>query len=116
MQMEDKGISVHEGTITSLEQADGNVQSVTLHTGERVEVESLWWVPVREQTSLEKSVIETFQLELDEMGLIKTDDSGQTSKKGLYAVGDVAQMLPSALGAMTDGNAAAFSIVREWSL
>ncbi len=113
-QLVEKGISVHEGTITELKLVDGKVQAVTLHTGESVEVNTLWWVPARKKSALEAKVLRAFQLSVNDMGLIKTDEDGQTDTKGLYAVGDVARMPPSALGAMVEGNAAAFSIIRDW--
>ena len=112
--MKERGIPIHSGTISQIHQAEGKVESIKLDTGEEIEVDTLWWVPERKKSSLEKKIIENFQLELNEMGLIKTDESGQTEVKGLYAVGDVARMPPSALGAMVGGNTAALSIVREW--
>jgi len=110
----ESGIPVYSGPITAIDQHDGKIQAVTLQTGERVEVETLWWALERKKTLLEQRMIESFQLELDDMGLIKTDEEGQTAVHGLYAVGDVAEMMPSALGAMVGGNSAAFSIVRHW--
>ena len=110
----ESGIPIYSGPITAIDQRDGKVQAVTLQNGEQVEVETLWWAPERKKTVLEQKVIESLQLELDDMGLIKTDEEGQTPIQGLYAVGDVAHMMPSALGAMVGGNSAAFSIVRHW--
>ncbi|MEM8486587.1 MAG: NAD(P)/FAD-dependent oxidoreductase [Bacteroidota bacterium] len=112
--LRENGFTIHAGSIVEIEQVNGNVKSVKLDTGEVVEIETLWWAPARKKSALEEKVIRDFQLSLDEMGLIQTDESGQTDVKGLYAVGDVAQMPPSALGAMVGGNTAALSIIRAW--
>ncbi len=113
-QLRKNGFTIHAGSIVEIEQVDGNVKSVKLDTGETVEVETLWWALERKKSALEAKVIRDFQLSLDESGLIQTDESGQTGVNGLYAVGDLAQMPPSALGAMVGGNTAALSIIREW--
>ena len=113
-QLEEKEISVHTGSITEIKLVDGKVHAVVLETGEVVDVSTLWWAPARKKSALEEKVLQIFQLHVDDMGLIKTDEDGQTEVKGLYAVGDIARMPPSALGAMVEGNAAAFAIIRDW--
>jgi thioredoxin reductase len=112
--LSERKIPVHRGTITAIEQNDGKVQAVQLDTGERIDVETLLWIPPRQKTRLEEKLIASFQLEVDDAGLIKTGIDQQTQVKGLYATGDVVQSSPSAIGAITAGNMAALSIVREW--
>ena len=107
------GMPIHRGAITAIEQTDGKVEGVTLNTGERIEVETLLWTPPEEQSSLVKKLISKFDLETNEMGHLKTDQTQKTKIKGLYAAGDV-QGWSGAIEAAMAGNMAASVIVHGW--
>jgi len=106
-------IPVHEGEIVEIHHTNGKVNAITLSTGEKVEVGTLWWTPAEQALPLTQSIIANFNLEVDETGHIKTDASHQTTVEGLWAVGDVEGNPPSALGAAFAGSQAAYSIVRD---
>jgi thioredoxin reductase len=112
-EMTNMGIPIYRGAITDIEQTDGKVEAITLDTGERVEVETLLWTPPEEQSSLVKKLIGKFDLDLNEMGYLKTDENQETKIKGLYAAGDV-QGWSGAIEAATAGSMAASMIVHGW--
>jgi thioredoxin reductase (NADPH) len=107
------GIPVHVGAITEVHHTAGRVEAVTLDTGERVAVETLWWHPDAAPLPLTTRIIETFALEQDEAGAITTDTFGQTSRHGLWAVGDV-KGWTGALGSAYAASQAATAIIRGW--
>ena len=107
-------IPVHRGVITHVNHTNTKVQSVTLESGEEIEVETLLWVPSKRPSPLMQRLVDNLGLELDERGNVKTDIiKQQTNVKGLFAVGDVAGSM-GALGAAHDGGKAATSIVHKW--
>jgi thioredoxin reductase len=110
------GILVYRGAITNVNHTDSKVQSVSLDSGERIEVDTLYWVPSKRLSPLIQKLVENVSLELDRQGNnVQTDDMRQTNVKGLYAAGDVRGSIPiGALAAAYDGGIAATSIVREW--
>ncbi len=107
-------IPVYRGIITTVNHINTKVESVTLDSGKKIEVDTLWWVPSRRPSQLIQRLVENLGLEVDEQqGNIKTDKKQQTSVKGLYAAGDVAGSM-GALGAAHDGGKAATSILHKW--
>lgn len=108
-----QGLPVHEGEIVEIHHTAGKIEAVTLNTGERVAVETLWWRLDEAPQPLTQTVIANFSLELDDNGSIKTDAQYQTAIKGLWAVGDV-RGTPGALGAAYQGSMAAFALTRMW--
>ena len=108
-----QGLPVHEGEIAEIHHTAGKVEAITLNTGERVAVETLWWRLDEAPQPLTQTVISSFSLELDDNGCIRTDAQYQTPIKGLWAVGDV-RGTPGALGAAYQGSMAAFAITRTW--
>jgi thioredoxin reductase len=107
-------IPVYRGIITNVNHTNTKVKSVTLDSGEKIEVDTLWWIPSRRPSQLIQRLIENLGLEVDEQqGNIKTDQKQQTNVKGLFAAGDVAGSM-GALGAAHDGGKAATSIVHKW--
>ena len=112
-EMTNMGIPIHRGAITTIEQIDGKVQAVTLDSGERVQVETLLWTPPEEQSPLVTKLIDRFDLALNDMGYLKTDESQETTLKGLYAAGDV-QGWSGAIEAAMAGSMAGFMIAHRW--
>jgi thioredoxin reductase len=109
------GMEVHRGNITRVNHSDRKVQSVSLETGQLVEVNTLFWIPPKRPSALVQRLVENLGLEVDEQSNIKTDEMRQTNVKGLYAAGDIRGLLPiGALAAAYDGGMAASSIVRSW--
>jgi thioredoxin reductase len=107
-------IPVHRGNITNVNHTNTKIQSVTLDSGKKIEVDTLWWIPSRRPSQLIQRLVENLGLEVDDQqGNIKTDQKQQTNVKGLFAVGDVAGSM-GALGAAHDGGKAATSIVHKW--
>jgi thioredoxin reductase len=107
-------IPVYRGIITNVNHANTKVESVTLDSGKKIEVDTLWWVPSRRPSQLIQRLVENLALEVDEQqGNIKTDKKQQTNVKGLYAAGDAAGSM-GALGAAHDGGKVATSIVHKW--
>jgi thioredoxin reductase len=108
-----QGIAVHQGDIVEVHHTAGKVEAVTLNTGEKVEVGTLWWRPDETPQPLTEKIIAHFSLELNEQGYLKTDAQHQTAVKGLWAVGDV-RGWASALGAAYQASEAAYAITRLW--
>ncbi|MEL6306745.1 MAG: NAD(P)/FAD-dependent oxidoreductase [Chloroflexota bacterium] len=112
-ELTEQGISVHEGTVAEIHHDSGKINSVTLSTGERVALGTLWWRPDDTPQQLTKNIIADFELELDEQGYIKTDDYYQTTVQRLWAVGDV-KGWATALGAANQASQAAYAIASHW--
>jgi thioredoxin reductase len=108
-------ISVHSGIITKVNHTSSKVGSVTLASGENIQVDTLLWVPRVKPIQLIQILAKNLGLELNDQGYIKTDENLQTNVKGLYAAGDVKGSSPiGALAAAYNGGIVATSIVREW--
>lgn len=108
-------ISVHSGIITKVNHTSSKVGSVTLASGENIQVDTLLWVPTVKPIQLIQILAKNLGLELNDQGYIKTDENLQTNVKGLYAAGDVKGSSPiGALAAAYNGGIVATSIVREW--
>ncbi|MDQ3562388.1 MAG: NAD(P)/FAD-dependent oxidoreductase, partial [Thermoproteota archaeon] len=107
-------IPVYRGIITNVNHTNTKVESVTLDSGKKIGVDTLWWIPYRRPSQLIQRLVENLGLEVDEQqGNIKTDKKQQTNVEGLFATGDVAGSM-GALGAAHDGGKAAASIVHKW--
>lgn len=108
-------IPVYRGIISKVNQISTKVKSVSLESGENIQVDTLLWVPTVKPSQLIQKLVENLDLELNEQGYVKTDGKLQTNVKGLYAVGDVQGSSPiGALVVAYDGGMAATSIVHEW--
>ncbi|MCG8608316.1 NAD(P)/FAD-dependent oxidoreductase [bacterium] len=112
-ELERLGIPIHEGSITEIHHTRGKVDAVTLNSGERVDAETLLWVPAEEPSPLIQNMVENLGLELDEMGYVKTDEMQQTNVEGLWAAGDV-QGWTGGLQAAAAGGIAGHAIVHGW--
>ena len=108
-------IPVYRGIIKKVNHSSTKVESVSFESGEKIQVNTLLWIPQVKPIHLIQRLIENFGLELNEQGYIKTDEKLQTNVKGLYAAGDVKGSSPiGALAAAYNGGIAATSIVHEW--
>jgi len=108
-------IPVYRGIITKVNHSSTKVESVSLESGENIQVDTLLWIPQVKPIQLIQRLIENFGLESNEQGYIKTNEKLQTNVKGLYAAGDVKGSSPiGALAAAYNGGIAATSIVHEW--
>lgn len=108
-------IPVYRGIITKVNHTGTKVGSVTLESGENVQVDTLLWIPRVKPIQLIQRLVENLGLDLNQQGYIKTDEKLRTNVKGLYAAGDVKGSSPiGALAAAYNGGIAATSIVHEW--
>ncbi len=108
------GITIYEGTIAEVHHSEGKVETVTLDSGESVNVGTLLWIPPAEPSPLIQNLVKNFGLALDESGYVKTDEMQQTNVDGLWAAGEVTQCCSSGIESATAGSRAAFAIVRSW--
>jgi thioredoxin reductase len=106
-------IPVYRGIITNVNHTNTKVESVSLESGKKIEVDTLLWIPSKRPSQLIQRLVENLGLELDEQGYVKTDEMQQTNVKGLFAAGDAKGSM-GALAAAYDGGMAATSIVHEW--
>lgn len=107
------GVPIHDGKIKEIHHTEGKVESVTLASGEKVNVETLLWSPPQKPSSLVQNMIDNLGMELDDSGYVKTDDMQKTNIEGLWAAGDV-QGAMGALESAYAGGLAAAGIVHEW--
>ncbi|MPZ08002.1 MAG: hypothetical protein GEU26_16565 [Nitrososphaeraceae archaeon] len=107
-------ISVYRGTITNVNHTNTKVESISFESGEKIEVDTLLWIPSKRLSPLIQRLVENLGLELNEQGYVKTDEMHQTNAKGLFAAGDVQNPYSGALEAAYKGGMAATSIVHEW--
>jgi thioredoxin reductase len=82
-------ISVHREIIINVNHTNTKVESVSFESGEKIEVDTLLWIPLKRPSPLIQRLVENLGLELDEQGYVKTDEMQQTNIKGLFAAGDV---------------------------
>lgn len=108
------GIPIYRGIITKVNHTNSKVESILLNSGEKIETETLLWIPSKRASPLIQRLVENMGIELDEQGYVKTDKMQQTNIKGLYAAGDVQNPFSGALEAAYTGGMSAISIVHEW--
>ena len=107
-------IRIYRGVIIKVHHTDSKVESVSLDSGEKIEADTLLWMPSKRLSPLVQKLVENLGLELNELGYVKTDKMQQTNIKGLYAAGDVQNPYSGALEAAFTGGMSANSIVHEW--
>lgn len=98
-----QGVSVVLPKITRLDQLAGQISAVVLETGERVPLDAMFAHP---RQKISAKFHEQLDLALTEGPLgsvIKVDDMFETSRKGIFAAGDVASLMQSANLAMGNG-------------
>jgi thioredoxin reductase len=82
-------IPVYRGIITKVNHTNIKVKSVSLESGENIQVDTLLWIPPVKPAQLIQRLVENLGLELDDEGYVKTDEKLQTNVKGLFAAKDV---------------------------
>jgi thioredoxin reductase len=107
-------IPVYSGIITKVNHTNSKVESVLFESGEKIEADTLLWMPSKRPSPLIKRLVENLGLELDEQGYVKTNKMQQTNVKGLFAAGDVQNPSSGILEAAYTGGNSASSIVLEW--
>lgn len=107
--LEAAGVGLEERAISALVEEDGTLAAVELADGTRVAREVLFARPPQRQTAL----VESLGLELDEHGFVKVDSRHQTSRPGIFAAGDMATMMQTAVVAAAAGSLAAGMVNHE---
>ena len=74
-------IPVYRGIITKVNHTGTKVGSVTLESGENVQVDTLLWTPRVKPIQLIQRLVENLGLDLNEQGYIKTDEKLRTNVK-----------------------------------
>jgi NADH dehydrogenase FAD-containing subunit len=59
-------ISVYRGIITNVNHTNTKVESVSFESGEKIEVDTLLWIPSKRPSPLIQRLVENLGLELDE--------------------------------------------------
>jgi thioredoxin reductase len=108
------GIPVYRGIIIKVNHTGSKVESVSFDSGEKIETDTLLWIPSKRPSPLIQKLVENMDVELDEQGYVKTDKMQHTNIKGLFAAGDVQNPYSGALEAAYTGGISATSIVHEW--
>ena len=106
-------IPIDSGEIVEVHHNNGKIEAVTLSSGERVAVGTLWWRPDDAPQPLTEKITANFELEKNDDGIIKTNDQYQTAIQGLWVVGDV-NGWATALGAAYQASQAAYAIAHQW--
>jgi thioredoxin reductase len=113
-QLSKLGMPIHKGAIRKIHHTNSKVKSVSLDSGEKIEVDTLLWIPPKRPSQLIQRLVENLDLEVDDQGNVKTDEMCQTNVKGLFAAGDVKGSM-GALAAAYDGWMASIEIVHGWN-
>jgi thioredoxin reductase len=65
-------ILTYRGIITKISHTNSKVESVSLESGEKIEVHTLLWIPSKRPSPLIQRLVENVGLDLDEQGYVKT--------------------------------------------
>ena len=112
-QLGELGIPIHHGTIGEIHHNDGKLHSVTLDSGEQVNVGTLLWTPPEKPSTLLQNLVDKVGLELNEHGHVAANEMQQTNVEGLWAAGDV-QGWTGGIESANAGGMAAFFIAHGW--
>ena len=104
-------VRIHVDPIVRLHGADGQLESVELRSGERIELAALFFAVATERCC---GIAEELGCELDEVRPhVKVDHRKQTSVRGVYAIGDLIAGSQLAVTAAADGAVAGISINKD---
>ena len=62
---------VYRGIIINVNHTNTKVESVSLESGEKIEVDTLLWIPSKRPSQLIERLVENLGLELDEQGNVQ---------------------------------------------
>ena len=101
--LERRGIAIIDDKVASLEHQEGRLASVRLESGERIALDALFAHPRQRPAA---DLHQTLGLDMEEGpqgDLVKVDDRSETSLSGVYAAGDLAHPMQSAILALSRG-------------
>lgn len=110
------GIALETRAVAALEGEGGALAAVRLADGARIARRALFVRPPQAQVPVVTTFAAATGLALDGQGYVVVDAHGQTSVPGVFAAGDLATMMQSAILGAAAGARAAYAIVRELSL
>ncbi|NIP31659.1 MAG: FAD-dependent oxidoreductase [Candidatus Dadabacteria bacterium] len=108
------GMSIYEGNISEIHHNEGKTEAVTLESGEKIDVETLLWIPPYKTVPLIDKLVENLGLELNEDGFVKTYEDMKTNINGLWSAGEVNECCSNALNSAIEGSTAVKSIIYNW--
>jgi len=101
--LNEKEVEVVYGSIQEVIHEDGKIKGLLMDDETEISLEVLYArLPIKQKSP----IIEEIGCNMTEQGLIATDDFGETSIKGIYAVGDCTHPLRSIATAVYTGNIA----------
>lgn len=101
-------VNVKDERILSLEGTNGELKAVVLESGERVELDALFFnIDVRRSCDLGEQL---GCVEVTDTPCFSVDEYGETSVEGVYAIGDISPGSQLAITAAADGAVAAIAI------
>jgi thioredoxin reductase len=107
------GIRVHDGLVSRLQRRGQQLESVVLGDGTSIPCDALFAHPPQTHVDL----VRTMALALDDAGYVKVDPmSRETSRPGVYAVGDLTTPQQAAILAAATGMQAAAAINVELTM
>ncbi len=98
-------IRIEERPIEALH-GEAHIEAAELSGGERVALGALFVAPMQTQSAL----VTSLGLDLDDLGYVKVNAMGETSRRGVHAAGDLTTMMQSVLGAASAAQMAAVAI------
>ena len=108
-----KGILINEYPIKRLNNRDGYLQSIEFSNGLTENIESIYAkVPFEQHCKIPEQI----GCEITEEGYLKTDNTFETTIKGLYACGDNAGKMRTVANAVATGTAAGMTISKKMIL
>jgi thioredoxin reductase len=111
--LEQRGVRIENGRLTSIEHSNGILQGVILDDGTRLELSALYAHP-RNRPSADLHIQLGLEMKDTPTGtMIATGDNQITSRPGIYAAGDLATAMHSVTFAHSAGSLAAMGVLQS---
>ncbi|MCE7038865.1 NAD(P)/FAD-dependent oxidoreductase [Dyadobacter sp. CY312] len=108
--IENLGVTINEKLISEIEHENGKLRQIAFPDGTTTVLSALYArLPFTQHTDIP----EKLGCEMNEHGLIKTDEMKRTSVSGIYAAGDNTTMMRAVSGAVAAGGMAGAMINRD---